>query len=190
MCVQDFSAFQIREKNLAIWNSIDFEDFERMSEDKEASQYFEKIRSLYTYRDEKLMRSVFKKKVERGEDEDDEELFARSGFDHNVKTSFDHLHRIRRKLYESSQISDKRERYMSKILEKSTKLERNRSSSSKSSRRRVPVPAKRRAFLLPPQSTVSESRTSKDVQDSWLKVCWNLLVWVLMIFAKSWIRRR
>ena len=106
--------------------------------------------------------------METVEDEDDEELFARSGFDHNVKTSFDHLYRIRRKLYESSQISDKRERYMSKILEKSTKLERNRSSSSKSSRRRVPVPAKRRAFLLPPQSTVSESRTSKDVQDSWL----------------------
>ena len=78
-CVQSFeTAFQIAKKNLVLfWNSsIDFEDFERMSEDKEASQYFEKIRSLYTYRDEKLMRSVLKKKVETVEDEDDEVLLA------------------------------------------------------------------------------------------------------------------
>ena len=53
--------FRSQKKNLVLfWNSsTDFEDFERMSEDK-ASQYFEKIRSLYTYRDEKLMRSVLK----------------------------------------------------------------------------------------------------------------------------------
>ena len=169
-------------------NSIDFEDFERMSEDKEASQYFEKIRSLYTYRDEKLMRSVFKK-VERGEDEDDE-LFARSGFDHNVKTSYDHLHRIRRKLYESSQISDKRERYMSKILERV----RNWSVTNPHRRNRRGVEFRsetRRLFLLPPESTVSESRTSKDVHDSWLIVYWSLSVCVSTIFLhKSWILKR
>ena len=129
--------------------------------------YFEKIRSLWTYRDEKLMRSEKKTVGVEERDEDDEELFARCGFNEKIRTSFDHLYRIRRKLYESNQIVDKRGRYMSKIMEKSSKLERNRSSSLKVSRRRVPVSETRRLFLLPPESTVSESRTSKDVHDTW-----------------------
>jgi len=139
-------------------------------EKEDILKYFDDVRSLWRYRDEKLkVKRVKKSKVER--DEDDQELFARAGFE-TQRTKYSHLYRIRRKLYESSQVSDKRERYMWKILERSSKLERKRSSLSKSCRRRVPVASKRRAFLLPSLSAVSKSRTSTDAHDAWRGAIW------------------